>query len=160
VVLVEITGAIATEWEIGGGGSPVIWIGISAGDIRGNCVSWEEVYLNSRRGPEHCVHTSSIAVESSSVRGTTVVCHTTPLISVNSDIAVGGGLRASLPSAGHRASGFGVQSHAIVIDIVHTLDDVNLSTVGPARSHCPNRRPSSTSIGHMNDIKQEEPSIV
>jgi hypothetical protein len=30
----------------------------------------------------------------------------------------------------------------IVIDIVHTLDDVNLSTVGPARSHCPNRRPS------------------
>jgi len=107
------------------------------------------------------VHTSTVAVESRSVGVRARVLHSTSRISVHIGVAIGGLLRAGLEGVGgHGASGLRVQCHTVVVRVVDTLNDIDLTAVGPVGSDGPNSGPISTPSWHVNYIKQKEASVV
>jgi len=50
-----------------------------------------------------------------------------------------------------------VQCHGVVVLCVHTLNDINLTTIGPARSNHPVSRPCATGVAwHMVEVEDDE----
>lgn len=70
-------------------------------------------------------------------------------------------MRKDVPSlthvGGHSAARSGVQSCSIRADVVHTLQDVNFTVIGPAvLTNFPNGRPGTAALRHVANVEHRD----
>jgi len=152
-----------------------IWLspgsGVRGVNVLGDVIAGEEIGRDMAAGPFQCIYTSLTIVERSSV-GSFRSNDSTALVGIlvgSIDIAVDGGLSVAAlsPDTGevhlvidvHDASIAGVESGGVDSIGVDTLDDIDLTSVGPVGSNQPPCWPGSTSSGHVVQINNEQSRV-
>ena len=73
------------------------------------------------------------------------------------DVAVVGGECALEARVLDLAASGSVEGHGVIVLIVHTLDNVNFSILGPVGAHEPEGRPHATNTArHVGYVRDEE----
>ena len=159
VVLVEVVidGAAVVTVELGRWGSPSGGGRGSGSDVGGDGSTVPGPDLDGIGGPLHNVDTTVSVVEGITVRGGTGV-NTATVVGV-SGVAVGSGGGRALDGTivGDGAASGGVEGDDVGGLGVDTLDDINLTVVGPVSTDGPEGGPrTAVTAGHVVKVKDEE----
>lgn len=163
-MVLEVRVNVTVTVEESGRLSPSSRVRVGAGQVGRNIAVGEEEDLDEVIGPFHGVDTAVVAVESVTVRGSVSRVNTTAgvfALASGLGVAVAGGNLTTEARVVDAAAIRSVQGHGIAALLVDTLDDIDLSVVGPVGADGPESRPGATDgAGHVGKVKNEQALVV